>query len=337
MKPPPSTLLSPTEAHSMNAHRKTMTMNPRKHVRKHARILRPAATLPAAALLTAGLLMPATGADAAPLFEESFDYTAGGDLTTASSNVWSAGLVNDNNSSGNPPNFDVGSGSLNFSRNGNAVVTAGNTAAAFVQDSGDDLAYSRSLGQTFDSGTVWFGWLQVNSPGSNQDTFLMLGNKGVDAVTGGGNSDSAQIFFGRDASSSNNLAYATAGSTAPTDTGVNGVTTSKSDADAPSAAADFLVVSIDFDADEASFYVNPDPLDISDNDFSVTGVTFGGSSISHVSIYRENDHFGGDFNGWFDEIRAGESFLDVTGIPEPGSLALLGLGGLLMLGRGRRA
>jgi len=306
----------------MNAQRKTMKMTR----------IRSAAT----ALLTAGLMMPATGAHAAPLFEESFDYTAGGDLTTASSNAWAATLVNKApNGTGADPRFDVGSGSLNFSRNGNAVVTAGNTAAAFVQDSGDDLAYSRSLGQTFDSGTVWFGWLQVNSPGSNQDTFLMLGNKGVDAVTGGGNSDSAQIFFGRDASSSNNLAYATAGSTAPTDTGVNGVTTSKSDADAPSAAADFLVVSIDFDADEASFYVNPDPLDISDNDFSATGVTFGGSSISHVSIYRENDHFGGDFNGWFDEIRAGDSFLDVTGIPEPGSLALLGLGGLLMLGRGR--
>jgi len=327
MKPSPSTLLSPTEAHSMNAQRKTTTMNPRKHAR-----IRSAA----AALLAAGLLMPATGAEAAPLFEESFDYTAGGDLITASSNVWSAGLQVDNDNSGNPPRFDVGSGSLNFERNGNAVVTSGNTAAAFVDDGGDDLAYSRSLGQTFNSGTVWFGWLQVNSQGNSQDTFLMLGDSGADSVTDKPNSTFAQVIFGRDSSTSNNVAYGTAADTSKLlDTGKNGVTAVQNNANAPSTAADFLVVSIDFDANEASFYVNPDPLDISDNDFSATGVTFGGSGISHVSIFRENNFHSGNFNGWFDEIRAGDSFLDVTGIPEPASLALLGLGGLLMLGRGR--
>jgi len=280
------------------------------------------------AAAAAGLgLAAAPTAHAASLFHEAFDYPTG-ELSAVSGGAWSATLQN---GSGAAPRFDVGTGSLNFERNGNAVVTAGNTAAAFVENSGDDLAYSRSLGQTFNSGTVWFGWLQISSPGSNQDTFLMLGDKGVDAITNNGNSDSAQIFFGRDASTSSNLAYATAGSTAPTDTGVNGVTTSKGDAGAPSAAANFIVVSIDFDNNLADFYVNPDPLDISDNDFSATGVTFGGSGISHVSIYRENDHFGGDFSGWFDEIRVGDSFLDVTGrsagngtpIPTPASALMI--------------
>jgi len=319
MKPSPSTLLSPTEAHSMNAQRKTMKMTR----------IRSAAT----ALLTAGLMMPATGAHAAPLFEESFDYTAGGDLTTASSNAWAATLQN---GSGAAPRFDVGAGSLNFERNGNAVATSGNTAAAFVQNSGDDLAYSRSLGQTFNSGTVWFGWLQISSPGSNQDTFLMLGDSGANTVTDKPNSTFAQVIFGRDSSTSNNLAYGTANDTSTLfDTGVNGVTAAQANSNAPAAQANFMVVAVDFDNNLADFYVNPDPLDISDNDFSATGVTFGGSAISHVSMFRENDIFSGDFSGFFDEIRVGDSFLDVTGIPEPTSVALVGLGSLALLRRRR--
>jgi len=283
-----------------------------------------------AALLTAGLTFAAAPVSAAPLFEESFDYPTG-ELSAASGGAWSATLQN------GTPRFDVGSGSLNFERNGNAVVTSGNTAAAFVQNSGDDLAYSRSLGQTFNSGTVWFGWLQLNSGGSNQDTFLMLGDSGADSPTDKPNSTFAQIIFGRDSSTSNNLAYGTAADTSTlNDTGLNGATIAQNNANAPTSPADFLVVSVDFDANEASFFVNPDPLNIADNDFSVTGVPFGGSAISHVSMLRENNFFQGNFNGFFDEIRVGDSFLDVTGIPEPASVALLGLGGLAMLGRHRR-
>jgi len=289
-----------------------------------------------AALLTAGLTFAAAPVSAAPLFEESFDYSTG-ELSAASGGAWSATLVNDNNNSGNPPRFDVGAGSLNFERNGNAVVTSGNTAAAFVDDGGDDLAYSRSLGQTFNSGTVWFGWLQVNSPGSNQDTFLMLGDSGADSPTDKPNGNFAQIIFGRDANTSNNLAYGTAADTSTLfDTGENGVTAAQNNANAPAAQADFMVVAVDFDNNLADFYVNPDPLDISDHDFSATGVTFGGSTISHVSMFRENNFSGGNFSGFFDEIRVGDSFLDVTGIPEPASVALLGLGGLAMLGHHRR-
>jgi len=39
----------------------------------------------------------------------------------------------------------------------------------------------------------------------------------------------------------------------------------------------------------------------------------------------------------FDEFRVGESFSDVTPIPEPASVALLGLGGMMLLSRRRRA
>jgi len=38
-----------------------------------------------------------------------------------------------------------------------------------------------------------------------------------------------------------------------------------------------------------------------------------------------------------DEIRIGDSFFAVTGVPEPGSLALMGLGGLLLMSRRRAA
>lgn len=44
-----------------------------------------------------------------------------------------------------------------------------------------------------------------------------------------------------------------------------------------------------------------------------------------------------DLDVSFDEIRIGDSFLAVTGVPEPGTLALMGLGGLMVFARRRAA
>ncbi len=281
--------------------------------------------------MTAGFALAAAHAHAAPIVNESFDYSTG-NLNTASGGVWAETFKEGANS-----RYEVGTGSLAFERNGNAVVTSGNSATAFVKDGGDDIIFARSLGQTFNSGTVWFGWLQVNATGNNQDTFLALGDSGVNGFINNANTTHSQVVFGRDGSTSNNLAYATAGSTAFADTGIDGVTVNGSDSSsaAPTVQANFLVVSLDFDNNEAAFYVNPDPLDVSDNDFSVTGVNFTGSGISHVSIARQNNHFSGDFLGTFDEIRIGDEFIDVTGIPEPTTLTM-GLIGLTLLASRRR-
>ena len=46
--------------------------------------------------------------------------------------------------------------------------------------------------------------------------------------------------------------------------------------------------------------------------------------------------FGSDINASWDEIRIGDTFADVAGIPEPSSSALLGLGGLALILRRRK-
>jgi len=283
-----------------------------------------------AALLTAGLLMSATGAHAAPLFEESFDYSDG-ELNSVSSGDWTQVVQNGGGS--NLPEWRAqDDASLSFTKNSNSVVTSGGHARAFTPDAGDDNNYEISLGTTLNSGVVYVGWLQISSPGGNQDTLLQLDNAtSTDVIP------NAPISMGLRATSSENVFFDT--NAAPEgDTGVTAVDGATNDGtDIPSAQANFLVVELDFTGAQntARFFVDPDPLDLNDNAFASASVDFNGD-ISLIRIVSSNNHFSGDFNGFVDEIRVGDSFLDVTGIPEPASVALLGLGGLAMLGRHRR-
>jgi len=59
------------------------------------------------------------------------------------------------------------------------------------------------------------------------------------------------------------------------------------------------------------------------------------SLISGMDIRFEDGFANLDVS--FDEIRIGDSFFAVTGVPEPGSGALMGLGGLLLMSRRRAA
>jgi len=94
-----------------------------------------------------------------------------------------------------------------------------------------------------------------------------------------------------------------------------------------SGTTDDLAVTIEF--------YNLGTVDAPTNDIS------GGPDLSRtVALTGVSDIFDSlkfKVAGWpnMDEIRIGESWVDVTGVPEPGSLALLGVGGLMMLIRQR--
>lgn len=93
------------------------------------------------------------------------------------------------------------------------------------------------------------------------------------------------------------------------------------------------VVRFDFDdavGDTISVFFDPSlASEPTTPDATYTGGDF---AFDILSIEAFGD--GSFFNGT-DEIRIGETYADVTPIPEPGSMALVGLGGLLMLQRRR--
>ena len=90
-------------------------------------------------------------------------------------------------------------------------------------------------------------------------------------------------------------------------------------------------------ADELAFILNPDVATLVDSDFdsanTVTGeLTDATNALDHFIVYFG----GGGANTLLDEIRFGTTLADVIPgpvVPEPASLTLLGLSGLMMLRR----
>jgi hypothetical protein len=64
--------------------------------------------------------------------------------------------------------------------------------------------------------------------------------------------------------------------------------------------------------------------------------TYSSARSSHANILAL-DTGGSPGRAIYDAIRLGDTYADVTNVPEPASLALIGLGGVLMLGRRRSA
>ncbi|MEM8945448.1 MAG: PEP-CTERM sorting domain-containing protein [Planctomycetota bacterium] len=267
-------------------------------------------------------------AEATLLYHEGFGYGLG-ELSAASGGVWTPQVQVDNNNSGDTPQWEVGAGSLTYSKNGNSVATSGNTAVAYLPGASDQLIYSASLGQTFSSGTIWIGWLQVASDGGFQDTGIAFDNipaANLPFLSTGNNTAVAEELTV--AVFDNDLEFDAPGNGILVDTGLDGVDDAETSAVASSENADFIVLEVDLDNDLFDLYVNPDPLNLNDNDYSFSDMAFNGD-ISVASIFRFNDFFAGDFTGWYDEIRIATSYAEVTGIPEPSSLMMLSVAGLL--------
>jgi hypothetical protein len=95
-----------------------------------------------------------------------------------------------------------------------------------------------------------------------------------------------------------------------------------------------MVLEIEFvteGSDRVTLFVNPTP---GLSGPSVTGTTI--TTTKDFCLYNVAFYPGsGTNNGSMDELRFGSTFADVVPIPEPATIGLLGLGGLVLLRRRR--
>lgn len=81
--------------------------------------------------------------------------------------------------------------------------------------------------------------------------------------------------------------------------------------------------------------IGSEPVTWALNHTAATGIS-GAATFFNASL-GANAGAGVTHTTQMDEIRFGDSFLEVTGVPEPASLVLMGIGGLTMLARRRAA
>ena len=278
----------------------------------------------------ASLALIAVGLTAAPasgalIAEESFDYPANGlaDNGSAADAGWAGGWTTGSDGSVVSPGFTY------TDSNSDSLIVAGNKANLAGDSSSNALAFRKltSAQSPTTSEPIWISTImQRNSSDDNRRAFLLSFSQdtgqpefNIGQNTEGGSKSDPQPWFA-------NITNRTGGSDSGTASGTN--TLDKT----------FLVARLSTNGTDETLdvFVNPD--------LSATPTTADISVTGDVAAFNTVRLFAGDnlsgaapADADFDEIRIGTTFGDVTPIPEPASLALVGLGSLVMLGRRRRA
>ena len=259
------------------------------------------------ATLTAGTLLAGLSAQGSTIYYESFDYEAGTNLSTLTSSVWSG--------SGDIATPGLTYGDLDSSSSTNAGFVDGNSASDAVDFSG-----------FLDNGdTLWFS-VVVNLGGISTNPDFGF------ALSSSGGSGSNLLPIG---ASETALGFRIKGN----DGGLkaaewaNTITTSGTTGNVGlSAGTTYLVVGeMTFGAtDTINLYLPDVNLNLG-SVVSTKTVTLDQTAFDTITFMAK----GATPGDLVDEIRFGTTSADVLPVPEPGSLALLGLGGLMMIKRRR--
>ena len=175
------------------------------------------------------------------------------------------------------------------------LVTSGQASVVTDRFGGAGREYP-----AINSGTIWFSWLQDNSAAPGRNARVNFANQG-----------SQRFRIGQDISElNNNFRIYNSTGTSVADTGISNIGTH------------MVAGSINLATGLLNLYIDPTGLGLGlapSSAISATA-TFGGLDIGEFTLN------GGDSTFRFDELRLGDTWQDVSPIPEPSSVALLGLG-----------
>jgi len=267
--------------------------------------------------------MSAASAQADLLVYEPFDYDDTGTLDAKNGGTGFGGAWAPSETGRIPA--DIGTGSLGGGTVPAGVATSGNHAIAGDGTDGTQQEDERSLGTTLngfqdDGDTLWLSVIAQRTNTVTGEAFgaLLLLDGGADNFVMGIRDPAG--------SKSDNWSLGTRGGNTVFDSTTTSATTKS-----------WLVMRIDYnDGDEDVYlWVNPDPgtepLTTAADASVITGdddaVDF---TFNWIEVSARND-----ITGVVDEIRIGTDFADMSIVPEPASLALIGLGGLCLLSRRR--
>lgn len=273
----------------------------------------------AIATLTAGALFAATTSISASVIYEGFvdDTNAivtGNDTGIGLSGTWSQ------NDGAHSLAAGLSYGSLAVSGNSAAYNGGGRSG----QSASIPTATLSDEGLLSDTATLWFSVLVSTTEtfGSNSRWMMSLGTGTLHSGNQGMSGSGSGIGFVIDGNGSMTSATWSSGSISKQDAQSGAVS---------NGSTTLVVGKITWGATTDTIDLYLPGIDL------VQPVDAASSGSANLSQSGFNVlAFAGKDKSQFDEIRFGTSYADVTPVPEPGSLALLGLGGLMMIKRRRR-